>query len=258
MRIRKRYSRLIAFLLSGTELRILKDEYQEVVIGKDTPDNTITYRIFEKYRSLFIEWKVRDTVFGNYKSSWEFDVGYPQDLMIQKLSLDMQRFQKQFSEKSPMDHIPADSIKPEEKLSLWDAMKKGPDADPSFVEIIDEFLIPYKIDPFKWLANLKVWEKDDFWDDLDNPNLSASLVKFLKDGMHWTVKVYPNWFVAGFPDVVFFYYKGGFSKELDAYFESKDESQLVDQDGFLLDEPLHRMINDYLKGHSLEVSYSKF
>lgn len=102
--------------------------------------------------------------------------------------------------KSKSDYLDTQVID-SQNLFSWEETVADVETDIEFKEVIEDFMIPYKISVLKYSFNAEYYQYPYTQIGFQEENVAPSL-KIIKNNSRYKVRFYPSWFYVAFPDVL--------------------------------------------------------
>ncbi len=145
----------------------------------------------------------------------------------------------------------------EDKLENWNDILRDNKSPQNIKDLINEFMIPYKISPLKTILNKECYESPFGNFDMDSSLHIAPTLKKLKENNFDIPMGYPNWFIISFPDVVFWAMKGYGHEIIMKKFNTLNDDEINDGN-YICANLLHYIIKLYLKSTNKLLECKKY
>ena len=91
--MRKKYKRLVDFVLAGNEkAQIMREDGTSLTVGCVSPGVSTYFDIIQGFGDVEIIWHTKSVIMGNHKLKWNFNEFYDQDKMIEKINHDIEAY----------------------------------------------------------------------------------------------------------------------------------------------------------------------
>lgn len=139
-------------------------------------------------------------------------------------------------------------------LQQWRELLEDDDMPAHFKVVIRDFLLPYKINPIKYLVNHDGTTDPTRFILYDNDPLFSESLRKIQQNPTIRVMGYPSWFYLAFPDVALWAIKGEGKKIIINKFSDLEEEEFIDSEtNKIRHRYLDRIIKFYLEnGNRLE------
>lgn len=92
--VSKKYSKLISILKSGyPDTRTIHATPNTITLGVISDGGSTIFRLQQNLDLLIVSWDVDNTLFGKHYLRWEFPQFMDQDLMVEKMTKDINEYQ---------------------------------------------------------------------------------------------------------------------------------------------------------------------
>lgn len=259
--MQNKYRGLIDHIKSlDSKTEIHNDTEDSLTLEQSRLSSITFFTITQTYGKVKIQWENENSHSGKHNLEWLFDEYLDQDVMIKKITNDITSYLKNVFTSNENPEISNDKSKEystndESNNKKWQTLLNDDGIKSDFKEIINQFLIPYDIDPIKFLINKDIQlHPYKLVTHRNDEKFSKTLQKFLeKPGLK--ARGFPNWFYCAFPDVAMWISNGEGNKILRSELSHLEEHEFIDLNRKKIKEKyLKRFIDLYKNNYNLECS----